>query len=449
VSRVAKQKTSTGNRFGEIAVREGFASRTAVRECLEIQTKLRSFGVEPKRLGEIMVEKGFLRDPDVRSILEIQKLGGSRMESRSGAVTDAGRRLKTSQAAVTKDLPTMPRIPGYEIMELLGEGGMGMVYKARQKSLDRVVALKILPARAAKEAAFIKRFISEARTVARLNHENIIAGIDVGEADGTYYFAMEHVEGDSIADLIEVQGALEERFALGGRETTALAKMEEARRLSGRFCALLRESCLGFRHRKQGVEIGIARHHNRRFFQKGDRGSMVPFGYVACGDLEALDRVFHRLPHYAGASDLFPKIINVRAVKGRALKPDLGGGKKHVELFRRQFDPVRVLGFDRDHVVLCSHYLSPLAWRGLSGQIKHLGGAVEIHIVDPTAADAPAKLVSGNSRLPTLALCVIEKARAAHVLGDLTEVHHLSVSLSDSLHITHSVTVCKGETDVF
>jgi len=211
---VAKQKTSTGNRFGEIAVREGFASRTAVRECLEIQTKLRSFGVEPKRLGEIMVEKGFLRDPDVRSILEIQKLGGSRMESRSGAVTDAGRRLKTSQAAVTKDLPTMPRIPGYEIMELLGEGGMGMVYKARQKSLDRVVALKILPARAAKEAAFIKRFISEARTVARLNHENIIAGIDVGEADGTYYFAMEHVEGESVADMIDRLGPLEERTAL-------------------------------------------------------------------------------------------------------------------------------------------------------------------------------------------------------------------------------------------
>ena len=48
----------TGNRFGEIAVREGFASRGAVRECLEIQSKLKSFGVEPKRLGEIMVEKG-------------------------------------------------------------------------------------------------------------------------------------------------------------------------------------------------------------------------------------------------------------------------------------------------------------------------------------------------------------------------------------------------------
>ena len=211
----------TGNRFGEIAVREGFASRNAVRECLEIQGKLKSFGVEPKRLGEIMVEKGYLRDEDVRAILDVQRLGGSRMDSRSGVAEQRQRSRNTRATGVSKVLgggspgrPSVRSIPGYEVLELLGEGGMGMVYKARQKSLDRIVALKILPPSAAKEASFIKRFISEARTVARLNHENIIAGIDVGEADGTYYFAMEHVEGESVAELIERAGPVEERFAL-------------------------------------------------------------------------------------------------------------------------------------------------------------------------------------------------------------------------------------------
>lgn len=207
----------TGNRFGEIAVREGFASRDAVRECLEIQSKLKSFGVEPKRIGEIMVEKGYLRDEDVKAILDVQKLGGSRMESRSGITEySAGRKskLRTSAAKTAGTQTAVKNIPGYEVLELLGEGGMGMVYKARQKSLDRIVALKILPPNAAKEMSFIKRFISEARTVARLNHENIIAGIDVGEADGTYYFAMEHVEGESVAEIIERQGELEERFSL-------------------------------------------------------------------------------------------------------------------------------------------------------------------------------------------------------------------------------------------
>lgn len=209
----------TGNRFGEIAVREGFASRKAVRECLEIQSKLKSFGVEPKRLGEIMVEKGYLRDGDVQAILDVQRLGGSRMESRSG-VTDmrSGKgRLRTSHVATPpKKLSRAVRnIPGYEVLELLGEGGMGMVFKARQKSLDRVVALKVLPPSAAKETAFIKRFYSEARTVAKLNHENIIAGIDVGESPGgIYYFVMEYVEGESVAELIERTGPLEERFSL-------------------------------------------------------------------------------------------------------------------------------------------------------------------------------------------------------------------------------------------
>ncbi|HBP19416.1 MAG TPA: hypothetical protein DEA08_16705, partial [Planctomycetes bacterium] len=209
----------TGNRFGEIAVREGFASRKAVRECLEIQSKLKSFGVEPKRLGEIMVEKGYLRDADVQAILDVQRLGGSRMDSRSG-VTDirSGKgRLRTSHVATPpKKLNRAVRnIPGYEVLELLGEGGMGMVFKARQKSLDRVVALKVLPPSAAKETAFIKRFYSEARTVAKLNHENIIAGIDVGESPGgIYYFVMEYVEGESVAELIDRTGPLEERFSL-------------------------------------------------------------------------------------------------------------------------------------------------------------------------------------------------------------------------------------------
>src|SRR5207249_1829489 len=109
---------------------------------------------------------------------------------------------KRATALADEDEPPPPEIPGYEIQGLLGRGGMGAVYKAKQKSLDRIVALKILPPGAAKDEGFIRRFISEARTVAKLNHENIIAGIDVGDADGTYYFAMEHVEGTSLARLI-------------------------------------------------------------------------------------------------------------------------------------------------------------------------------------------------------------------------------------------------------
>jgi serine/threonine-protein kinase len=212
---VAEPTGSAGNRFGEIAVREGFATRAQVKECLEIQAKLRSYGVEPKKLGEIMVEKKYLKSQDTIAILEVQRLGGSRMETRSGASkAEPGAKPAAGEDGAGEPLPPLREIPGYEILGLLGQGGMGAVYKARQKSLDRIVALKILPPRAAKDETFIKRFISEARTVAKLNHENIIAGIDVGEADGTYYFAMEHVEGESLARIIEREGPLDEKRAL-------------------------------------------------------------------------------------------------------------------------------------------------------------------------------------------------------------------------------------------
>jgi eukaryotic-like serine/threonine-protein kinase len=213
---------SAGNRFGEIAVREGFATRAQVRECLEIQGKLRSYGVEPKKIGEILVEKGYLKSADTLAILDVQRQGASRMDTRSGIGSRVGSRGQVKAATTEiadpapdgQDALPKPDIPGYEILGLLGRGGMGAVYKARQKSLDRTVALKVLPPRAAKDETFIRKFISEARTVAKLNHENIIAGIDVGEANGTYYFAMEHVEGESLARLIETEGPLEEHRAL-------------------------------------------------------------------------------------------------------------------------------------------------------------------------------------------------------------------------------------------
>ncbi|MGE4158256.1 MAG: serine/threonine protein kinase, partial [Planctomycetota bacterium] len=105
-------------------------------------------------------------------------------------------------------------IPGYEILSKLGEGGMGAVYRARQISMNRLVALKILPRKLASNAMFIKRFIREARTAARLNHPNVITAIDVGEAGGIHYFAMEFVPGCTLKSLMESKGPLDELYAV-------------------------------------------------------------------------------------------------------------------------------------------------------------------------------------------------------------------------------------------
>jgi serine/threonine protein kinase len=104
----------------------------------------------------------------------------------------------------------------YEFIKLLGRGGMGAVYQARQKSLDRLVAIKILPPHLTTDEEeqgfhFAERFQREARAMAKLSHPNIVAVYDFGQAkDGQFYFVMEYIEGTDLAALIK-----------GGQMTTA------------------------------------------------------------------------------------------------------------------------------------------------------------------------------------------------------------------------------------
>jgi predicted Ser/Thr protein kinase len=92
--------------------------------------------------------------------------------------------------------------PQLEIVELLGQGGMGVVYKARQRGLDRFVALKILSSGLGKDDSFAQRFALEARSLARLNHPNIVSVYDFGQAGDFYYFIMEYVDGTNLRQMI-------------------------------------------------------------------------------------------------------------------------------------------------------------------------------------------------------------------------------------------------------
>jgi tRNA A-37 threonylcarbamoyl transferase component Bud32 len=103
--------------------------------------------------------------------------------------------------------------PQLEILQLVGQGGMGAVYKARQPKLDRLLALKILPPEVARDPTFAERFTREARSMARLNHPNIVTIFDFGEADGLFYFSMEFVDGNNVRELMQ-SGALTPAVAL-------------------------------------------------------------------------------------------------------------------------------------------------------------------------------------------------------------------------------------------
>jgi len=105
--------------------------------------------------------------------------------------------------------PTVDRLselfPALEIIELLGAGGMGAVYKARQEGLDRIVALKILPEEFGHDVKFALRFTREARTLAKLNHPNIVSVYEFGHVQDTYYFLMEFVDGSTLRDVVRAR----------------------------------------------------------------------------------------------------------------------------------------------------------------------------------------------------------------------------------------------------
>jgi serine/threonine protein kinase len=114
--------------------------------------------------------------------------------SQSSQPTEAG-----SEPAAESNPPTIEQVtaafPQLEILSLIGQGGMGFVYKVRQPRLDRVVALKILPQSLAAAPEFAERFTREGRLLARLNHPNIVTIHDFGQANGFFYLLMEFVDG--------------------------------------------------------------------------------------------------------------------------------------------------------------------------------------------------------------------------------------------------------------
>src|SRR5512136_2895616 len=109
-------------------------------------------------------------------------------------------------AFVAPSLEEVARLfPQLEILGFIGQGGMGAVYKARQKTLDRVVALKILPPGIGKDPAFAERFTREAKALARLNHPGIVTLYEFGQAEGLFFFLMEFVDGVNLRHLLETR----------------------------------------------------------------------------------------------------------------------------------------------------------------------------------------------------------------------------------------------------
>src|SRR5437868_3513067 len=157
---------------GKVVVESGLATKTEIEFCREQQKQ--ASDPNQRSLADILIEHNFITVNQAKRIR-------SQIEDR-----------KHSQ------------IPGYQLISKLGKGAMATVYKARQVSLDRIVAVKVLPTKLSENPEFVDRFYKEGRAAARLAHNNIVQAIDVGCApDGYHYFVMEYVEGLTLYDIMQ------------------------------------------------------------------------------------------------------------------------------------------------------------------------------------------------------------------------------------------------------
>ena len=181
--------TQADLQFAQAALRLKLITQQQATEALMLQQAIEAAGVNITVL-KVMLDKKFLSEAQVKQVQQFMGLDD----------------------AVQKKLG---RVGNYELISQIGRGAMGTVFKARQLSTDRLVAVKILHPRLAKDRQFIVRFRREAQAAAKLSHPNIVQGIEVGQSpDGYHYFVMEFVDGPSVQKLLKERGRLSEGEAL-------------------------------------------------------------------------------------------------------------------------------------------------------------------------------------------------------------------------------------------
>src|SRR5579863_8072536 len=140
---------------------------------------------------------------EVRSLLASQRQAGSFLETPAIEVAARAIAVEEKRENPTAAAPlAVHTISHYEVLEKLGEGGMGVVWKARDTRLDRFVALKVLPAEKMGDPERKRRFVQEAKAASALNHPNIITIYDIDQAEGVDFIAMEFVPGKPLGQLI-------------------------------------------------------------------------------------------------------------------------------------------------------------------------------------------------------------------------------------------------------
>jgi serine/threonine protein kinase len=152
-----------------------------------------------------------------------ESVGGQEALPQAGAAPPAATADCPPPSTVPADLASHPR---YQVLQLLGQGGMGEVYQARHKVMNRLVALKVINAQLVGSATAVERFYREVRAAAQLRHANIVTAFDADQAGQTHFLVMEYVEGTDLANYVRTKGPLP----------------------PGHACHFIRQAALGLQH---------------------------------------------------------------------------------------------------------------------------------------------------------------------------------------------------------
>ena len=172
-------------------------------------------------IGRLLVEQGFATDEEINSCAKLHR----HLKDQGGAKSTTLVDLLIANGVVTRrqierikprvEVQRASRqIPGFKIYKKLGSGAMATVFLAKQLSLDRMVAIKVLPPGSTDNEEFVKRFYAEGKAAGKLNHPNIVAALDVGQSGEFHYFVMEYVEGKTVSDELIARKRYTEEDAL-------------------------------------------------------------------------------------------------------------------------------------------------------------------------------------------------------------------------------------------
>jgi len=169
-------------------------------------------------LAKLVVDQKLATQEEVDACLRARHQPGEDARNRTLAHIMVSRGVVTSgqieRIKTVLDATRGQQIPGYKIISKIGAGAMATVFRARQISLDRIVAIKVLPRKLSENAEYVERFYKEGKAAASLNHPNIVQAFDVGEAGGFHYFVMEYVEGHTLYDELQAGKVFSEAEAL-------------------------------------------------------------------------------------------------------------------------------------------------------------------------------------------------------------------------------------------